>query len=157
MVLGPYIKIKKNMTQIHEHICLELIFYPSTLFDTSTYTCLSIVHLRICTKYCICNCIYEYRGMYGGVQLWSIGDRVLVSGTKTGTLKYIGATDFAKGDWAGVELDEKQGKNDGAVSGKRCKEKTQPNYLFKQLQYESKQSNKTVLGFLLRKEWLWYF
>uniref|UniRef100_K1QD45 CAP-Gly domain-containing linker protein 1 n=1 Tax=Magallana gigas TaxID=29159 RepID=K1QD45_MAGGI len=48
-----------------------------------------------------------------------IGDRVLVSGTKTGTLKYIGATDFAKGDWAGVELDEKQGKNDGAVSGKR--------------------------------------
>ncbi|XP_062582577.1 CAP-Gly domain-containing linker protein 1-like isoform X7 [Saccostrea cucullata] len=48
-----------------------------------------------------------------------IGDRVLVSGTKTGTLRYIGATDFAKGDWAGVELDEKQGKNDGAVSGKR--------------------------------------
>lgn len=81
-----------------------------------------------------------------------IGDRVLVSGTKTGTLKYIGATDFAKGDWAGVELDEKQGKNDGAVSGKRCKEKTQQNYLFKQLQYESKQSNKTVLVFLLRKE-----
>lgn len=81
-----------------------------------------------------------------------IGDRVLVSGTKTGTLKYIGATDFAKGDWAGVELDEKQGKNDGAVSGKRCNEKSQQNYLFKQLQYESKQSNKTVLVFLLRKE-----
>lgn len=81
-----------------------------------------------------------------------IGDRVLVSGTKTGTLKYIGATDFAKGDWAGVELDEKQGKNDGAVSGKRCKEKSQPNYLFKKLQYEPKQSNKTVLVFLLRKE-----
>lgn len=60
MVLGPYIKIKKNMTQIHEHICLELIFYPSTLFDTSTYTSLLIVHLRICTKYCICNCIYQY-------------------------------------------------------------------------------------------------
>lgn len=48
-----------------------------------------------------------------------LGDRVLVSGTKTGTLRYLGATDFAKGDWAGVELDEKQGKNDGAVAGKR--------------------------------------
>ncbi|XP_056001955.1 CAP-Gly domain-containing linker protein 1-like isoform X33 [Ostrea edulis] len=48
-----------------------------------------------------------------------VGDRVLVSGTKTGTLRYVGSTDFAKGDWAGVELDEKQGKNDGAVSGKR--------------------------------------
>ncbi|XP_036370729.1 CAP-Gly domain-containing linker protein 1 isoform X2 [Octopus sinensis] len=47
------------------------------------------------------------------------GDRVLVSGTKPGTLRYIGATDFAKGDWAGVELDDKLGKNDGAVAGKR--------------------------------------
>jgi dynactin complex subunit len=36
-----------------------------------------------------------------------------------GTLQYMGETDFAKGDWAGVELDEKQGKNDGAVAGKR--------------------------------------
>lgn len=46
MVLGPYIKIKKNMTQIHEHICLELVFYPSTLFDTSKYPCLSIMFFR---------------------------------------------------------------------------------------------------------------
>ncbi|CAE1287383.1 CLIP1 [Acanthosepion pharaonis] len=48
-----------------------------------------------------------------------VGDRVLVSGTKPGTLRYIGVTDFAKGDWAGVELDDKLGKNDGAVAGKR--------------------------------------
>ena len=48
-----------------------------------------------------------------------VGDRVLVSGTKAGTLRYLGATDFAKGEWAGVELDEMQGKNDGAVAGKR--------------------------------------
>ena len=48
-----------------------------------------------------------------------LGDRVLVSGSKMGTLQYMGETDFAKGDWAGVELDEKQGKNDGAVAGKR--------------------------------------
>nr|KAG5686097.1 hypothetical protein BaRGS_021349 [Batillaria attramentaria] len=48
-----------------------------------------------------------------------IGDRVLVSGSKPGVLKYVGETDFAKGVWAGVELDEALGKNDGAVAGKR--------------------------------------
>jgi len=47
------------------------------------------------------------------------GDRVLVSGSKLGTLRYIGAADFAKGEWAGVELDDPVGKNDGAVAGKR--------------------------------------
>ncbi|XP_033747589.1 LOW QUALITY PROTEIN: CAP-Gly domain-containing linker protein 1-like [Pecten maximus] len=55
----------------------------------------------------------------GSKPVLKIGDRVLVSGTKMGTLRYVGFTDFAKGDWAGVELDEKQGKNDGAVAGKR--------------------------------------
>ena len=47
------------------------------------------------------------------------GDRVMVSGTKPGTLRYLGETDFAKGVWAGVELDDELGKNDGAVAGKR--------------------------------------
>ena len=49
----------------------------------------------------------------------SVGCRVLVGGAKSGTLRYLGPTEFAKGVWAGVELDEPQGKNDGAVSGKR--------------------------------------
>lgn len=53
-----------------------------------------------------------------------IGDRVLVSGSKPGILKYVGDTDFAKGTWAGVELDEALGKNDGAVAGKRWVEVT---------------------------------
>lgn len=48
-----------------------------------------------------------------------IGDRVMVSGSKEGTLRFIGATHFAKGVWVGVELDGPQGKNDGTVSGKR--------------------------------------
>ena len=48
-----------------------------------------------------------------------LGERVLVSGSKAGVLKYVGETDFAKGTWAGVELDEALGKNDGAVAGKR--------------------------------------
>jgi CAP-Gly domain-containing linker protein 1 len=49
----------------------------------------------------------------------NIGDRVLVSGSKQGTLRYLGPADFAKGEWAGVELDDPVGKNDGAVAGKR--------------------------------------
>lgn len=48
-----------------------------------------------------------------------IGDRVLVGGAKEGFLRYLGPTEFAKGVWAGVELEEPMGKNDGAVSGKR--------------------------------------
>lgn len=60
---------------------------------------------------------------------FSIGDRVLVnasSGTKLGTLRFLGETDFAEGQWAGIELDEPTGKNDGSVAGKRyfeCKMK----------------------------------
>ena len=48
-----------------------------------------------------------------------VGDRVLVGGAKEGFLRYLGPTDFAKGIWAGVELEEPLGKNDGTVSGKR--------------------------------------
>lgn len=49
-----------------------------------------------------------------------LGDRVLVGGAKEGFLRYLGPTEFAKGVWAGVELEDPMGKNDGAVSGKRC-------------------------------------
>lgn len=53
-----------------------------------------------------------------------VGDRVVINSSvggpvKAGILRYIGSTDFAKGEWAGVELEEKVGKNDGSVAGKR--------------------------------------
>lgn len=48
-----------------------------------------------------------------------IGDRVIIGGAKEGTLRFLGKTEFANGLWAGVELDEAVGKNDGSVAGKR--------------------------------------
>ncbi len=52
-----------------------------------------------------------------------MGDRVIVAsattGTKPGTLRFLGTTDFAQGEWAGVELDGPIGKNDGMVGEKR--------------------------------------
>ena len=46
-----------------------------------------------------------------------VGDRVIVGGSKLGTLRFCGTTDFAPGVWAGVEYDEEEGKNDGTVKG----------------------------------------
>uniref|UniRef100_A0AAF5PNL6 CAP-Gly domain-containing protein n=1 Tax=Wuchereria bancrofti TaxID=6293 RepID=A0AAF5PNL6_WUCBA len=48
-----------------------------------------------------------------------IGDRVIVSGGKYGRLRFLGNTDFKDGVWAGIELEQPVGKNDGSVQGKR--------------------------------------
>eukprot|EP00434_Breviolum_minutum_P010934 symbB.v1.2.009640.t1/scaffold617.1/size180324/6 len=49
-----------------------------------------------------------------------VGDRVTVGSTELiGTVKFLGVTEFATGEWLGIELDEQAGKNDGSVKGKR--------------------------------------
>ncbi|XP_015421835.1 PREDICTED: CAP-Gly domain-containing linker protein 4 isoform X2 [Myotis davidii] len=44
-----------------------------------------------------------------------LGDRVVIAGQKVGTLRFCGTTEFASGHWAGIELDEPEGKNNGSV------------------------------------------
>ena len=58
----------------------------------------------------------------GATDLLTLGDQVQITSTtgiRIGTLRFIGTTEFAKGTWCGVELNEASGKNDGAVAGTR--------------------------------------
>ena len=52
-----------------------------------------------------------------------IGSRVLVgssaASSKKGIVRFIGETHFATGEWIGVELFEKEGKNDGSLNDQR--------------------------------------
>ena len=46
-----------------------------------------------------------------------LGSHVKI-GTKKGTVRFIGETEFASGTWYGVELEMAVGKNNGSVNGK---------------------------------------
>lgn len=39
-----------------------------------------------------------------------VGDRVVLSGDRLATVRYVGNTEFSPGVWVGVELDAREGK-----------------------------------------------
>ncbi|KAG5917022.1 hypothetical protein E4U42_007409 [Claviceps africana] len=47
------------------------------------------------------------------------GQTVLLSDGRKATVRFVGQTSFQVGDWIGVELEDKTGKNDGSVQGIR--------------------------------------
>lgn len=49
----------------------------------------------------------------------AVGQSIQLSDGRNGTVRYVGQTHFAAGDWVGVELEDDSGKNDGAVQGER--------------------------------------
>uniref|UniRef100_A0A8C5MVT3 CAP-Gly domain containing linker protein family member 4 n=1 Tax=Leptobrachium leishanense TaxID=445787 RepID=A0A8C5MVT3_9ANUR len=65
--------------------------------------------------------VHSYDDVYDSATLQpaglKLGDRVLIAGQKVGTLRFCGPTQFASGQWAGIEMDEAEGKNDGSVGG----------------------------------------
>jgi dynactin 1 len=49
----------------------------------------------------------------------AIGQTVELNDGRTATIRFIGQTEFAAGEWIGVELEDYGGKNDGSVKGER--------------------------------------
>jgi dynactin 1 len=49
----------------------------------------------------------------------SLGQVINLLDGRQATVRFIGSTHFAPGDWIGVELDDATGKNDGSVQGER--------------------------------------
>lgn len=61
-----------------------------------------------------------------------VGDTVRIrNDPREGTLAYIGATGFADGVWAGINLKEPLGKNNGTVDGKKYFEAKDKHGVFK--------------------------
>lgn len=49
----------------------------------------------------------------------TIGQTVQLADGRIAVVRYVGQTEFAAGEWLGVELEGYDGKNDGSVQGER--------------------------------------
>lgn len=49
----------------------------------------------------------------------AVGQTIRLNDGRNGVIRFIGSTQFAPGEWVGVELEEDTGKNDGSVQGER--------------------------------------
>lgn len=47
------------------------------------------------------------------------GQTVQLTDGRKGTVRFAGQTHFQVGEWVGIELEDKSGKNDGSVQGER--------------------------------------
>lgn len=50
---------------------------------------------------------------------YQVGQIIQLADGQLATIRYVGQTGFAAGDWIGVELEGPKGKNDGSVKGER--------------------------------------
>ena len=48
-----------------------------------------------------------------------VGQIIQIQDGRSAAVRFVGTTQFATGDWVGVELEDASGKNDGAVQGQR--------------------------------------
>lgn len=59
----------------------------------------------------MCYCLDSSAILTEDTDSFIIGQRVWVGGNKPGHIAFIGETQFAPGDWAGIALDEPIGKS----------------------------------------------
>lgn len=75
-----------------------------------TFLCILLNSLEMTQSSFIVNTLSVSNGYYSQSHL------ILVySFLQVGTLRFCGTTEFASGQWAGIELDEPEGKNNGSV------------------------------------------
>ncbi|RLN44916.1 hypothetical protein BBJ29_001833 [Phytophthora kernoviae] len=66
-----------------------------------------------------------------------LGCKVAFGVGKTGIVRFVGETDFANGEWVGIELERPEGKNNGELNGRECPEASQSSAIRRKLQFDA--------------------